>query len=1278
MVITMTLFFGDGSSKEVRALIDSGAEVNAVSQRLVAELNWTTRKNKPSEAKSVDGHRIFVWGEYRQRAVIADSWEVERDEELVFSACNIEDFDVILGYPWLRTVHIDFANKAFKWRSATDDTCEIMSAKRFVKMLNHEPTVPLFAAYLTTSGVAIRVLSKGTAEAPTVPQQYADFADVFDEKAAAELPPIDGPQHAIELQPGAEPTWGPVYPLAAKEMEVLREYLEDRLERGWIRRSKSPAGAPVLFAPKKDGGLRLCIDYRSLNKLTIKNRTPLPLISETMDRLGGAAIFTKLDLKDAYNRIRIQEGDEWKTAFRTRYGHFEYTVMPFGLCNAPATFQSYINEALAGLVDVFCVVYLDDILVYSEREEDHPEHVRQVLERLRQYKLYANLKKCHFNTKEVEFLGFIISTKGVTMEPQRIAAIVEWPEPTCVRDVQVFLGFANFYRRFIRKYSHVASPLTDLTRKGSSFHFTSKARAAFQHMKRLFTEAPVLRHFDPSALLRVETDASVFAVGAVLSQLHGTGADARWYPIAYFSRKMSLEETRYETHDQELLAIVESFRVWRQYLSYATDTVEVVTDHNNLTGFMAKEKLNRRQVRWAQTLAEFDFQVSYRPGKNNPADGPSRRPDHNEGSPDTGVDLLPSLKKKLEGVPQLNKILLSKSGTEIMVLQKTAGRALCERRQLRLKAEIRDLWTGLSLGAGMDQQRTTTQEGPGGVRVCSIHTCEDVNPAAGADGCKRYVPRAVVGAMASPETALDDLPAESMTDLIGRLQQRDAFVTTRRWESIPKRKRRAGEEPLTWKVDPKGLLRVNGQAYVSDDPAVRAEIMLINHDDPAAGHFGAKKTLELIKRKYFWFGMRADVKKWCRQCPVCQRSKTRRHRPYGLLKSLEKATQPWKDLSMDFITDLPPSNYDGKVYDSIFVVVDRYTKMVRYVPCNKTITAPQMAQLFVDHVVRHFGTPDTIVSDRGPQFTSHFWSSLCFYLRVRRRLSTAFHPQTDGQTEVQNQTIEHYLRVYCSYRQDDWASKLQLAEFTYNASTHSTTGVEPFRVMYGYVPEIHVNVEDDVTERKAIAAHERAKILQQERDTLDDQWKAAMEAQARFYNAKRKPQVFKLNQKVMLSAKNIRVARPNRKLSDKYVGPFEITKVLSNGMAYELRLPPTWKIHNVFHVSLLEPYEDRGDNEPEPPPPELMDEHEEWQVETILDHRDRKNGRQYLVRWLGFTPADDTWEPSDHLENAMDLVQAYERAVPAKVTTAQSARFKRVARRRTLRGKPMEGVTSEP
>ena len=284
-----------------------------------------------------------------------------------------------------------------------------------------------------------------------IPTKYSDFSDVFlEEKASILLEATEINQHAIELQKGQQPPYGPIYSLGPVELKTLKTYIKINLANDFIRPSKSPAGALILFIGKPNGSFRLCVDYRGLNNFTIKNRYPLPLIGESLDRLGRAKRFTQLDLTSAYHRIKIKEGDKWKTAFRTRYGHFEYQVMPFGLSNAPASFQGYINKILAEKLDVFVIVYLDDILIYTEDPgQGHVEAVRWVLDVLRRHGLFANLKKCRFHKDKVRFLGYIVSAQGVRMEDERIEAVKNWPEPTSVRDIQVFIGFANFYRRFI-------------------------------------------------------------------------------------------------------------------------------------------------------------------------------------------------------------------------------------------------------------------------------------------------------------------------------------------------------------------------------------------------------------------------------------------------------------------------------------------------------------------------------------------------------------------------------------------------------------------------------------------------------------------------------------------------------------------------------------------------------------------------------------------------------------------------------------------------------------
>lgn len=456
-----------------------------------------------------------------------DSVGVVRNHELTCEAVDMSGFDMIIGMDWLTDVNPDICWRTRTWRYRTSHreaeritaaACmtDIFSGANalavYPRFLAGERAIPFFAA--VTGGGAL-------------PMQYAEFEDVFNPANAERLPENADHDHAIDMKEGAQPPHKPIYPLSAKELAVLREYIDECLRRGWIRPSQSPAGAPIIFVPKKDGSLRLCVDYRGLNELTIKNRYPLPLVGETMDRLAGAKIYTQLDLKDAYHRIRIREGDEWKTAFRTRYGHFEYTVMPFGLANAPATFQSYINRALSDLLDVCCVVYLDDILIYSQTEEEHTRHVRMVLERLRTFKLYAKLSKCAFHTKSVNFLGFVISPEGVSMEPARIQNILGWPEPKSVFDIQAFLGFGNFYRKFIEGYSRITAPLSALTKKTGGvkglnkrtqgFQLTPEAREAFEELKRRFTCAPVLAHFDPDKPIRIEPDASGFAIAGIAS-----------------------------------------------------------------------------------------------------------------------------------------------------------------------------------------------------------------------------------------------------------------------------------------------------------------------------------------------------------------------------------------------------------------------------------------------------------------------------------------------------------------------------------------------------------------------------------------------------------------------------------------------------------------------------------------------------------------------------------------------------------------------------------------
>ena len=343
-----------------------------------------------------------------------------------------------------------------------------------------------------------------------------EFADVFE--------PLQGPPpnresaFTIELEPGTAPVSKAPYRLAPAEMAELREQLEDLIGKGFIRPSSSPWGAPVLFVRKKDGSLRLCIDYRGLNKVTIKNKYPLPRIDELLDQLEGATWFSKIDLASGYHQIPIAEKDVQKMAFRTRYGHFEFVVMPFGLTNAPAAFMGMMNNVFREYVDLCMIAFIDDILIYSRSKEEHDWHLRIVLEKLREHKLYAKLSKCSFWQRKIGFLGHVITEDGVAVDQEKIKAIIQWPTPKNATEVRSFLGLAGYYRKFVRDFATTAKPLTRLTGKDTKFVWSESCTKGFEQLKHQLTQTPVLVLPGTGIPFVVYTDASGVGVGCVLMQ----------------------------------------------------------------------------------------------------------------------------------------------------------------------------------------------------------------------------------------------------------------------------------------------------------------------------------------------------------------------------------------------------------------------------------------------------------------------------------------------------------------------------------------------------------------------------------------------------------------------------------------------------------------------------------------------------------------------------------------------------------------------------------------
>ncbi|KAL0554253.1 hypothetical protein IC582_008170 [Cucumis melo] len=541
--------------------------------------------------------------------------------EVTLIVLDMLDFDVILGMDWLAANHasIDCSRKevtfnppsmaSFKFKGGGSKSLpQVISAIRASKLLS-QGTWGILASVVDTREADVSLSSE-----PVV----TDYPDVFPEELPG-LPPHREVEFAIELEPGTVPISRAPYRMAPAELKELKVQLQELLDKGFIRPSVSPWGAPVLFVKKKDGSMRLCIDYRELNKVTVKNRYPLPRIDDLFDQLQGATVFSKIDLRSGYHQLRIKDEDVPKTAFRSRYGHYEFIVMSFGLTNAPAVFMDLMNRVFREFLDTFVIVFIDDILIYSKTEAEHEKHLRMVLQTLRDNRLYAKFSKCEFWLKQVSFLGHVVSKAGVSVDPTKIEAVTGWTRPSTVSEVRSFLGLAGYYRRFVENFSRIATPLTQLTRKGAPFVWSKACEDSFQTLKQKLVTAPVLTVPDGSGSFVIYSDASKKGLGCVLMQ--------QGKVVAYASRQLKSHEQNYPTHDLELAAVVFALKIWRHYL-YG-EKIQIFTDHKSLKYFFTQKELNMRQRRWLELVKDYDCEILYHPGKANVvADAFSRKISH--------------------------------------------------------------------------------------------------------------------------------------------------------------------------------------------------------------------------------------------------------------------------------------------------------------------------------------------------------------------------------------------------------------------------------------------------------------------------------------------------------------------------------------------------------------------------------------------------------------------------------------------------------------------------
>ena len=770
----------------------------------------------------------------------------------------------------------------------------------------------------------------------------------------------------------------------------------------------------------------MCVDSRAINKITIKYRHPIPRLEDMLDELHGSSVFSKVDLRSGYYQIRIREGDEWKTAFKTKGGLYEWLVMPFGLSNAPSTFMRLMNQVFRPFIGKFVVVYFDDILIYSKNEEEHQGHLTQVMEVLEREKLFGNLKKCTFFTSEVTFLGYIVTSHGIMVDESKIEAIRTWPTPKSIHDVRSFHGLASFYRRFIRDFSTIMAPMTEVI-KGTTFKWNPKAQEAFDQVKSKLTQAPVLALPCFDKVFEVECDASGVGIGGVLTQ------EGR--PLAFFSEKLCDSRRKYSTYDKEFYAIVRSLEHWSHYL-VASEFI-LHSDHEALKYIQGQHKLNSRHAKWVEYLQSFHFTIKHKSGKlNKGADALSRR------------HLL---------LFQLDACIL---GFEHL-------KSLYEKDE-----DFGELYN-----------------------ECSRHPKGDF-----------------------------------------LLQEGFLFKGPRL--CIPK----CGTREL--------LIR---------------EV----HGGSLAGHFGENKTLAMLKEHYYWPRMSKDVQDMVKRCATCQVAKSHLL-PQGLYMPLPVPTLPWEDVSMDFVLGLPRTQR-GK--DSIFVVVDRFSKMAHFIPCAKTNDATHIAELYFKEVMRLHGIPRSIVSDRDTKFLSHFWVTLWKKMGTKLKYSTTCHPQTDGQTEVTNRTLGALLRVLVKSNGKAWDLLLPQAEFAFNKSPSKATGLSPFKVVYGVDP---LSPFDLVPRGMNEKPHEEASKRVEEIQKLHEMVKLKIERTNASYekqaNKHKKKVIFQPGDLVWVHLRKERFpSKRKSKLMPRADGPFEVIEKV-NDNAYKVDLPGDYGVSATFNVADLSPY----------------------------------------------------------------------------------------------------------
>ena len=897
------------------------------------------------------------------------------------------------------------------------------------------------------------------------------------------------------------------------------KHIREMLEAGVIKASESPyASAPVLIR-KRDGKLRYCIDFRRLNSLTKKVCFALPLVSDCVDSLAGNKFMSTLDMASGYWQVRIKPEHSERTAFITKYGLYEFVRMPFGLCNAPSTFQRAMNLVLRGLTWKTALAFLDDVMVLGKSFDEHLENLEEVLNRFRQYNLKLKPKKCSFFRTKAKFLGRIVGENTVEIDPETIEPVANWPVPKCTRDVESFLGFVNYHRDHLPQLAKVAGPMYELTGKKTNFRWGEEQQQSFDELKEMLVSPKVLAIPQKEGMFVLDCDASNGAVGGELSQEQG----GVLRPVGYGSKKLNPLQRRYCTTRKELLAVVTFTRQFRHYLVGRPFLVR--TDHNSLTWLMRFKNIEGQLARWMEELGQYDMSVVHRKGVlHQNAD---------------------SLSRQSEDVCECD---CYRAGKDLKDLP-CGGCRYCERMMNnweRFEDEVDDVVP------------LATKE------VCqsmSIRRLEEVKEE-----------RNWMGGVTDEEWKKLQEEDECVSKIIEWVSKREA-PSQKEWQSQSKGVKDLWRYREQYFLDKEILwMRWEGQQGVKNKLVVpmgmRELVMKEGHVNVMAGHFGVEKTQDKIKNSYFWPGMNGDIEVYVRGCLNCERSKGGK-KVRAQLESFVSGA-PMEKVHIDVIGPLPRSK-KGNVY--ILTIIDSFTKWVEAFPLPEQ-SAETVAKILVNDFITRMGCPQMIITDQGTNFESRLFAQVCDLLEIAKKRTTPYHPSANGQVERYNQTIIQMVRCAGMEHQNEWDVKLPLLMSAIRSTVNSTTGFTPNKLMLGREVCTPLQLMLPLGQRRNVNVLQYVQELQRGMEEAHRSARKSLKQgqvrQQAYRDIRANSQEYEVGDVVMLANSASRVGNC-KKLTEKWLGPYLVTQAISP-ILYRIT---TSKAEKVVHTERLKGFSGR-------------------------------------------------------------------------------------------------------